>query len=199
MVEEALGQFDRRLMRFVSEAVIVGQRLHLPSRRFDQPLLAEAERGAPEARHPLDIFLALVVIDVHPVAVGDDQRPFRLMRLKIRVGMQQGCDVAARRRITVDSQLRLQSSGAASGRRPPHCSTARPRPKSRTSDTICHWQRARVVRRVGRVIPAEVDNGPGMAQRERTATACELTQIARCASGKVRPRQFGRVKELRLS
>ena len=46
--------------------MIVGQRFHLPARRFDQPRLAEAQRNAPQAGQAFEIFLALIVIDIDP-------------------------------------------------------------------------------------------------------------------------------------
>ena len=59
---------------FVREAVVEWQHCHLPPRRLDQPRLAEAQRGAPQSGQALDVFLALVVVDMYPAAAGDDHR-----------------------------------------------------------------------------------------------------------------------------
>ena len=77
------------------EDVVVGQALHLASRRLDQPLLAETERRAPQARQAFDVFLAVLVIDMDALALGDDERPLALMLLEMRVGMKIVGDVAA--------------------------------------------------------------------------------------------------------
>src|SRR5216684_1264195 len=97
--DQALGQLRGGIVRFVIEDVVVGQAPQLPSRRVDQPLLAEAQRGAPQAREALDIFLAVLVIDVDALALGDDERPLALVPLEMRVRVKIVGDVAAGGRI----------------------------------------------------------------------------------------------------
>src|ERR1700730_180302 len=81
------------------EDVVVGQALELASRRVDQTLLGEAQRRAPQARPPLDVFLAILVIGGDARAFGDDERPLALMLLEIGVGVEIVGDVAAGGRI----------------------------------------------------------------------------------------------------
>jgi hypothetical protein len=89
------------------EAVVIRQRAKLPGGRFDQPLLAPAQRYAPQPRQALEIVSALVVIDEDALAGGDDQGAVDLVFLGIRVGMQVIGNVAARGRIRADGHRRL--------------------------------------------------------------------------------------------
>jgi hypothetical protein len=98
-LDQPLGQFDGRIVALVREQVIVGQIAHLAHRRLDQPLLAEAERGAPQARHPLDIALARIVGDPDPLATLHDQGAALGMLHRVGVGMQQIAHILGRRRI----------------------------------------------------------------------------------------------------
>ena len=93
-LDQHLGQIDHRLVRLAGEGVVEGELPHLRGRRLHQPLILEAEAGAPEAGHRLDIFLALVVIDADALAAVDHQRSVDQMRLVIGVGMQRVGDVA---------------------------------------------------------------------------------------------------------
>jgi hypothetical protein len=70
------------------EGVIERQLLHLLVGHRRQPLVAEAERRRPQARHALDIFLAVVVHDVDAAAAHDGQRAGGLVLLEVGVGMQ---------------------------------------------------------------------------------------------------------------
>ena len=45
--EDAFRELNGRAVRFGGEGMIVGQRFHLPARRFDQTRLAESQRNAP--------------------------------------------------------------------------------------------------------------------------------------------------------
>src|SRR5262249_39806224 len=81
----------------------VGQLLHLPRRGLDEPLLAEAERGAPEPGETLDIVLAVLVGDVDAVPGGDDERAVLLVRPEIGLRVEQGRDVPAAQRISYGS------------------------------------------------------------------------------------------------
>src|ERR1700751_264668 len=78
--------------------MIVREFLQLPGRRLDEAFLAKAERGTPQAREPLDIFLAGLVVDVDAFALGDDEWALALMLLEIGIGMELVGDVTARRR-----------------------------------------------------------------------------------------------------
>src|SRR3546814_15936771 len=68
-------------------------------RRLDQTLLAEAERGAPQAGEAFDVFLAGVVVDVDALAAGHDGRADLQMTLQVRHRVHQVRLVAARRGI----------------------------------------------------------------------------------------------------
>ena len=59
--------------------VIDGQFRHLRRRGLDEALLREPQRGVPEACQALDVFLAVVVVDVDAVAALDDLRARILM------------------------------------------------------------------------------------------------------------------------
>ena len=93
--DEFLGEQRRRLVRLVCEDVIIGQLGHLPRGGFDQPLLAEADRDAPQAREPLDIFAPLVVIDVDAGAPVDHDRPHAFVPPQIGRGVDLMGDVFA--------------------------------------------------------------------------------------------------------
>ena len=69
-LQQAFCQIDRRHVRFLREGMIVGQLAHLSRGRLDQPFLAKAERGAPQAGQALNVFLALRVVDVDALALG---------------------------------------------------------------------------------------------------------------------------------
>src|SRR6185312_4463750 len=97
--DEALRQLGGDVVRFVIEDMVVGQPLQLPSRRIGQPLLAEPQRGAPQPGQPLDIFLAVLVIDMDALALGDDERTLALVPLEMRIGMKVVGDIAAGGRI----------------------------------------------------------------------------------------------------
>src|SRR5690349_16951348 len=74
--------------------MIVGQGAELLSSGLDQLLLAEAQTGAPQPRHALDVTLPLGVVDIDALAVADHQRTVRLQLVKGRVGMQHRIDIA---------------------------------------------------------------------------------------------------------
>jgi hypothetical protein len=78
------------------EGVVEGQLLHLLVGHRGQPLVAEAQRRRPQARHALDVLLAVVVHDVDAAAAHDGQRAGLLVLLEVGVGMQVVRDVAGR-------------------------------------------------------------------------------------------------------
>src|SRR6185437_7207721 len=86
-------------MRLAVEDVVVGELPELTSRRFDQPLFAETEGGAPQPGHRLDILLAVFVEDMDALAAGDDERALALMLQQVGIGMKMMGDVAAHGRI----------------------------------------------------------------------------------------------------
>jgi len=86
--QELLGELDRRRVRLGAEQVIERQFLDLALGRFGEAALAEAERRAPQARHRLDVTLALGVGDPHALAGDDRQRAVGLVLAEIGVGMQ---------------------------------------------------------------------------------------------------------------
>ena len=92
--DQLLRQLDGHVGDLLGEGVVVGQLAHLAVRRLDQPLLAVAQRQAPEPRQALQIGLAVLVIDIDALAAGQHQRAFGLVLLGIGVGMQVKGDVA---------------------------------------------------------------------------------------------------------
>ena len=76
-----------------------------------QPLLGKAERGAPEAGHALQIFLAAVVIDIDALALRDHGRAGDLVRLEVGVGVDDGGDIAACERIGLGDHGILRNVG----------------------------------------------------------------------------------------
>jgi hypothetical protein len=63
---------------------VVRKFLHLPGRSFDQSLLPVAERNAPQARHRLEVFLALGIRHPYSASAFDHDRtalqvPLRLV------------------------------------------------------------------------------------------------------------------------
>jgi hypothetical protein len=93
-LDQHLGEIDQRLVRLGGEGVVEGQLPHLVGRRLHQPLVAEAERRAPQPGHALDVFLALVVPDPHALAAADDHGALLQVRLVVGVGVQGVGDVA---------------------------------------------------------------------------------------------------------
>ena len=69
---------------------------HLLARRLDELPVRVAERRAPEARHALDVALALAVVDEDALAALEDQRPGLAEGGELGVGVDQGLDVASR-------------------------------------------------------------------------------------------------------
>ena len=53
--------------------MIIGQLLHLLARGIDKALFIKTNRDAPEARHALNVAVAMVVCDVDPLAAFNDQ------------------------------------------------------------------------------------------------------------------------------
>ncbi len=82
-------------MGLVREDMIVGQPRHLPRGCFNQTLLAEADRDAPQAREPLDIFAPLVVVNIDTGATVDDDRPHPFVPPQIGRGVDLMGDVFA--------------------------------------------------------------------------------------------------------
>ena len=107
-----LGQVDRHFGHLLGEGMVVGQLLHLARRRLDQPLLAVAQRQAPEPREPLKIALALVVIDIDALAAGQHQRTLGLVLAGVGVGMEVKGDVAGGRRIAAERHGNLEVRAA---------------------------------------------------------------------------------------
>jgi hypothetical protein len=54
--------------------VVVRKRIQGVTARLGQPLVAEAERGAPEPGHRLQVAAALIILDEDAVASLDHQR-----------------------------------------------------------------------------------------------------------------------------
>jgi hypothetical protein len=70
-----------------------GELAHLGGGGLDKLLVAVAERGAPQARHALDIGLAVDIINVDPLGLFQHQRPDRAVGIEVRVGVDQRLDI----------------------------------------------------------------------------------------------------------
>ena len=105
--DEALGELGDRFVRFVGEAVIEGQAPHLLGGSLDKPLIVEAERRAPEARHGLDVILAALVPHMDAMSLDHDQRALALMLAQIGVGVEVVGDIDAGDRIAARHFLAL--------------------------------------------------------------------------------------------
>ena len=77
--EQPLGEIDGGHIRAMEERVVGRQLPHLCDRGLDQAFVAEPERRAPQTRHTLDVLVAFEVLDVHPVPLIEDERPFLLV------------------------------------------------------------------------------------------------------------------------
>jgi hypothetical protein len=86
--DQLLGQLDARPVRLVAEHMVEGQAAQLLLGRGDQALVAEAQRGAPQAGHGLQVLLALFVVDVNTFTARDHQRADLLMQARVGVGVQ---------------------------------------------------------------------------------------------------------------
>ena len=109
-----LRQIDRRFMAASAEHVGVGDRFHLLARRLGQLLHAMPQRRAPEAGQPLDIFLALIVLYEHALALRHDQRTVGVQGLEIGGRVQDRGDVPRLDRIGNGGHVSLLK-GLASG------------------------------------------------------------------------------------
>ena len=98
-LDQLLGKVDSDLVRPVGEALDVGQAQHLLVGDLGEALLAEAERGAPEAGHALDVFLPLVVIDIDALALVHNEGAVLLVHLGVGERVQVVCNVARGGRI----------------------------------------------------------------------------------------------------
>ena len=75
-------------MRFVAESMVIWQLRHLIGSGLDETRFIETDGNGPEAGEALDIFLALVVVDIDSLAVIDHDGTLALMRAGIRIGMK---------------------------------------------------------------------------------------------------------------
>jgi len=94
---EPLGELDRRIVTLGAEQMREGELAHLRRRHLRELLVAVAKRRAPQARHALDIGLAVGVVDEDTLAALEHQGTARAERRKIGVGMNEGLDVADRK------------------------------------------------------------------------------------------------------
>ena len=109
--DQPLGELRRRRVRFVAERMVVGQLRHLLGGGLHEPLLAEADRDAPQARETFDIFLALIVVDAHAFAALDHHRPDLLMAARVGGGVEIIGDVAGGERIRPNVHAGLRDAG----------------------------------------------------------------------------------------
>ncbi|MOA41427.1 hypothetical protein D3C78_1633860 [compost metagenome] len=79
----------------MAEQVVERQGAQLLLGGTDQPLIAEAQRHAPQAGHRLDVRLALLVVDEYALAALDHQRPLLLVQAGVGVGVQLELDIGA--------------------------------------------------------------------------------------------------------
>ena len=71
---QLLGQQHRRRRRAFEEGVVVGQLLHLGIGRLSQFIAAIADVDAPQPGHAVEDLVALGIVDVRSVGMGDDAR-----------------------------------------------------------------------------------------------------------------------------
>ena len=76
-----------------AELVVVGELAHGLGRGLHQPLLAEPERRAPQARKALDIGFAGLVIDVDALALANDEGALPLVQAEVGVRVEGEGDV----------------------------------------------------------------------------------------------------------
>ncbi len=93
-------------MGFVSEAVVEGQRISLPTCRLHEARLAEPHGDAPETGHRLQITLAGIVEHIGAVAPLDHQGADLLMTHRVGIGVQMIGDVARFSRVHAVSHVR---------------------------------------------------------------------------------------------
>ena len=85
---QTVRQLDGGRVRALEEAVVVRQLLHLTVGGLGEFAATIAERHAPKPRHPVEDAIALGVVQVHPLGVGDDPRTARCQRLVVGERMQ---------------------------------------------------------------------------------------------------------------
>ena len=73
--------------------MIVADLAHLVVGDLGQPLDAEAERRAPQARRRLEILPAVLVVDEDALAPRDDRRALLEVLAQVRLGMHEARDV----------------------------------------------------------------------------------------------------------
>src|SRR5262249_61676824 len=78
-----------RLVRAVAIKMVVAEVSHLLVSDLGEPLGAEAERSAPQARHRVDVVAAGIVEDATALAAHDD-----VVLAQIGLHVHQTCDVA---------------------------------------------------------------------------------------------------------
>ena len=113
-LEQLLGQFDRRLVRAMAVEVIVAELAHLLVGDLGEPLGAEAERGAPQPRHRLDVVATGIVEHPAALAARDDQRAFLLVPAQVGLHVHEAGDVACLDRVR--DVIHASSSDAAAFR-----------------------------------------------------------------------------------
>jgi hypothetical protein len=84
---------DGGVVATAREDVREGKLAHLAGGGLDQLLVAVAQRGAPEARHRLNVGLSVHVVDVDSLGVLQHERANRPVGIEIGVGMDQRLDV----------------------------------------------------------------------------------------------------------
>ena len=114
-LDEALGQVDGGIVGLRGELVIEGQLPHLAARRLHEPLLAEAEGGAPEPGEGLDVLAPRLVLHVDAAPAGDHERPLGLVLAQVGEGMELIGDVAGRRGSWARRHGSRSSRGSVSG------------------------------------------------------------------------------------
>ena len=107
--DEPLGQLDGGGVRFVAERMIERQLAHLLGGRLGEARLAKTDRDAPQARQTLDVLLALVVVDIDPLAALDHHRADFLVATRIGGGVEVIGDVASGEGIRAVDHGKLRS------------------------------------------------------------------------------------------
>lgn len=90
---QGLRQIGGRAVAAVGEGLLIGQLEHLGVAGFCQARLAEAQRRAPQAGHPLDETLAMFIEHVDALATLHDHRADLFVQTKVGLGVEMVGDI----------------------------------------------------------------------------------------------------------
>ena len=180
-LDELLGKIDALRMRPSVEGVVVGQGLHLLVGDLREPLLAEAERGAPQSRHPLEVTPAGVVEDVGSVAPLHDEGTLRLVEPQVGLRVHLVGDVARLRRVGRHVRVSVWGEG-----------------RRRTYVAAAERQSRKTNRRSGMVARGQAALSTAGRRRESDPEARRAVPRPACRQSRVDPVQSQRLRSFPL-